>query len=194
MHPSANPNKLTVILLSSAIALALLTAACGEEETATAPSAAPPAPTAAPEPAPEPTPEPAPEPTPSPEPTPAPEPEPAPDPEPAPVEEAAPPEIDIEIGADELFAAFIADKDAALAEYTGQTARISGMIRENFSAGRGGFIMVVGGDYVNGVICNLGAEDYESQKDRQPGESITITGTIIDYVYDVSIENCQVAA
>ena len=188
MHPSAKPNKLTVILLLSAIALALLTAACGEEETATAPTAAPPAPTATPEPAPEPTPEPAPEPTPSPEPTPAPE------PEPAPAEEAAPPEIDIEIGADELFAAFIADKDAALAEYTGQTARISGMIRENFSVGRGGFLMVVGGDYVNGVICNLGAEDYESQKDRQPGEPITITGTIIDYVYDVAIENCQVEA
>lgn len=190
MHPSAKPNKLIVILLSSAITLALLAAACGAEEAATAPAAAPPAPTATPEPGPEPTPEPAPEPTPSPEPTP----EPAPEPEPAPVEEAAPPEIDIEIGADELFAAFIADKDAALAEYKGQTARVSGMIRENFSTGRGGFIMVVGGDYVNGVICNLGAEDYAPQKDRQPGEPITITGTIIDYVYDVAIENCQVAA
>ena len=192
MHPSAQPSKLTVILLAGAIALALLAAACGEEEAAPAPAPAPTAaPAAAPEPTPEPTPEPAPEPTPSPEPTPEPEPEPAPEPEPEPVEEEAP-AIDIEIGADELFAAFIADKDAALAEYKGQTARINGMIRENFSAGRGGFMMVVGGDYVNGVICNLGAEDYEPQKDRQPGEPITITGTIIDYVYDVAIENCQV--
>lgn len=194
MHPSAKPNKLKVILLAGAIALALLAAACGEEEaaTATAPAAAPPAPTAAPDPTPEPTPEPTPSPEPAP--APAPDPEPAAEPEPAPVEEAATPEIDIEIGADELFAAFIADKDAALAEYTGQTARISGMIRENFSTGRGGFIMVVGGDYVNGVICNLGADDYEPQKDRQPGEPITVTGTIIDYVYDVAIENCQVEA
>ncbi len=190
MPPSVKPRKLTVILLASAIALALLTAACGEEATSIAavPTAAPPAPAATPEP----TPEPEPEPTPAPEPTPEPEPEPAPEPEPVP--EAAAPEIDLEIGAEELFAAFIADKDAALAEYRGQTARISGMIRENFSVGRGGFMMVVGGDYVNGVICNLGAEDYESQKDRQPGEPITVTGTIIDYVYDVAIENCQVEA
>lgn len=192
MRLSAKQSKLTAVLLSGAIALALLASACGEEETATSPDPAPPP--AAPTAAPEPTPEPTAEPTPSPEPTPEPEPDPAPPPEPEPVEEEAAPEIDIEIGADELFAAFIEDKDAALAEYTGQTARINGMIRENFSVGRGGFIMVVGGDYVNGVICNLGADDYEPQKDRQPGEPITVTGTIIDYVYDVAIEDCQVEA
>ena len=94
------------------------------------------------------------------------------------LEPDAPPEVDIEIGAEELLAAFIADKDAALAEYAGQYARIHGVIRESYS---GGSIMVAGGDYANGVICNLDAGDYESQKDRQPGEPITITGTIIDY-------------
>jgi hypothetical protein len=196
VHPNAKPGKLTVILLSGAIALTLLVAGCGEEEAAAppAPPAAPAAPAPTAEPTPEPTPDPTPSPEPAPEPDPEPAPEPAPEPDPEPVEEAAAPEIEIEIGAGELFAAFIADKDAALAEYEGQTVRINGMIRENFSAGRGGFIMVAGGDHVNGVICNLGADDYEPQKDRQPGEPITVTGTIIDFLYDVAIRDCQVEA
>ncbi len=190
MQGSTKRRIATATALAASLAMALCLAACNGDEPEPPPAPAV-APTAAPAPAPEPTPAPTQPPV---EPTAAPAPEPEPAPEPV-AEPAAPePTIDLEIGADELFAEFIADKDAALEKYVGQSARINGMIRENFFIGRGGFFMVVGGDYVNGVICNLGAEDYEAEKDRQPGEPITITGTIINYVYDVALQNCQVEA
>ena len=191
----------TALALAATLVMAALLVACNGDEPD--PPPAPVAPVATPAPAPEPAPEPEPEPAPEPAPTvtqpePAPEPEPEPEPEATPEPPAEPeapaPAIELEIGAEELFGEFFADKDAALAKYGGMTARISGMIRENFPMGRGGFLMVVGGDYANGVICILGAEDYEAEKNRQPGEPITITGTIFDYVYDVTVENCQIEA
>ena len=169
-------------MLVAACGLALALAACGSAEASPATNPEPvatPAPTS--QPAVEPTPEPTPEPTAEPTPEPTPEP-------------VAEPEVDLEIAAGDLFGEFIADEEASEAKYFGKVARISGVIRENFSIGRGGFLMIVGEGDANGVICTLGEEDYESQKDRQPGETITVVGLIFDLVYDVAISECRVEA
>ncbi len=169
-------------MLFVACSLTLALAACGSAEAS---------PAANPEPAATPAPTSLPTAESTPEPTVEPTPEPTLEPTPEPVAE---PEVDLEIAAGDLFGEFIADEEAAEAKYFGKVARITGMIRENFSIGRGGFLMIVGEGDANGVICTLGQEDYESQKDRQPGEAITVVGMIFDLVYDVAISDCRVEA
>ncbi len=186
VYPKDQSRLAAAFMLVVACGLTLVLAACGSAEAS---PAANPAPVATPAPTSQPTPEPTPAPVA--EPTPEPTAEPTPEPTPEPVAE---PEVDLEIAAGDLFGEFIADEEASEAKYFGKVARISGVIRENFSIGRGGFLMIVGEGDANGVICTLGQEDYESQKDRQPGESITVVGLIFDLVYDVAISDCRVEA
>ena len=183
------------LLLGLSAALALILVGCGDDSDsgATAAAAQTAAPTAAPS---TPAPEPEPEPTVAPDPaTPTPDPEPTAQPEPT-VEAESEPEAmaepELELLAGELFAEFQEDEDGARAKYIGKTARITGVILEQFFIGRGGFFMIAGEGESNGVICNLGAEAYEAVKDRQVGEQMTITGTIADILYDVAITDCVV--
>ena len=104
------------------------------------------------------------------------------------------PEVELEIGADELIASFISDEDAALAEYRGKTIQVSGEFRQATSFGDFGHFLVATGDFDTGVICGVSAERFEATRKRQAGEPMTVKGTVNGYRKHVTLDGCKVIA